>query len=237
MCSDSWVECLRGRFADPAWTADVGAPLLVTLLGLGLALWLVRRQLRHDRELRAADRRAQALDPLARELGKAGFRLEDLSLRRTADYWSKPIWPDWGPLVGLCDDVSARLGDEPALKAVEDIISSTMRAWLLCQTARDAAVDPSDEAAHMYGTAVAMEPYAGRLTEAGRLLRRWDGTPPEPAISPSPWNRAAEQFADGEVDRMQESYRAHWQRAYDSSQMYARIRARRAGDGTGPSET
>jgi hypothetical protein len=61
------MDAFWSEVSSAQWMANVGVPLAGTLIAIGVAFWVLRRQLRHDRELAQAGRRSEAAREFAAE--------------------------------------------------------------------------------------------------------------------------------------------------------------------------
>ncbi|HVF06601.1 MAG TPA: hypothetical protein VNA20_17320 [Frankiaceae bacterium] len=172
------------------WAATVGLPLGVTLGSIGAAYVLVRRQIRHDRELAAAQRRADA----ASRLGAALIALHD-QFESTAfddEWWRMPGWSGWSALYDAVREAEIVLDEKSAFEFIEDAGRCVSHGWAACYNhARllrraKSAVEVGDLGVAMH---TALADHVVRLFEIGKHLIRWDGHGTLPLSALPPFDR------------------------------------------------
>ncbi|GAA2501300.1 hypothetical protein [Terrabacter carboxydivorans] len=157
---------------QPEWMAGTGIPLLGTLAGLYLAYRFLKRQLKSDRELRAADRRSEAAGRLGLAVGESVRHF--MSLPMDSPEYSKPR-----PKLDLWHELSEarlHLSDETTfLDHVSALVRDILWAWKSGHKAYAPLATKPDPVLHGNAMWVTFEPYLLRLEKAGSVLRAWDG--------------------------------------------------------------
>jgi hypothetical protein len=177
----------RSLFAEVAtakWLADVGIPLFATLAALGLAYYGLRRQMKHDRELAAAERRSHAASAFAAAIRELTGELRD---RGDSDpYWQTSDWAGSTSLFRAIGSATVVLGDEVAIAGAESCCCEIMSIWGYCADTHrklqlngyDPDIDMSD---HVQVLREAISPAVAHLESLVPLWARWDGFGAMPA--------------------------------------------------------
>lgn len=164
-----WAELLT-----PEWMATTGLPLLLTLVGLVLAYIFLARQLRSDRQLRAADRQVAAASTLGRRIGEDTRAIFDLAYNDPA--WLAPNSPlDLWPAV-----TEAEIHLPSHVEYLEEVSALTRdisRGWSWMSLLRPEGGAPTTPG-HAHAAYRVLEPYLLALEEMGSDLRAWDGLAP-----------------------------------------------------------
>lgn len=199
MCTGSWWDQLGCRLTSADWAADVGLPLAATLIGLAVALILVRRQLRSDIALRRAERRTRATDPLADELIAAGRNLSIFTIGAEDPFWSSPKWRDGHVVIGAYNSARDLMRPDGDLS---DVLQAALRAHRAWELSRNFANETDLPAASVRICQVKLlGDYARELGDMGTALRRWDG------LLPVPFSTGEERDRAAEARTLQASYR------------------------------
>lgn len=176
MWTDSWWDELGRRLSSAEWFADTGLPLAVTLIGLAVAVYLVRRQLRSDIALRKAERRTRATDPLADQLIESGRNLLISRMGGPDPFWESTDWQEGHIVIGAYNSARDLIRPDGDLNQVLTAALRTHRAWV---KSKDLA-DEIPEARLRHAQVSLMGEYGSELHEMGTTLRRWDGLLPVP---------------------------------------------------------
>lgn len=186
-CSGGYWDEVRCRIDQPGWLADVGFPLFVALLGLALAVLLLRRQLRHDRELRRADRLSQHVATFGQQV--VGV-IDGIWNRRGDDpYWDAQDWDGWSTIFRAQRKVSAALADPSAFEEVVAGARDVSWAWRACVARRRELESQGmviDTVKAGLGIDTALNDLWNQLRRAGEELSRWDGLSDMPDFKPWP---------------------------------------------------
>lgn len=173
------------RMGQASWLADVGLPVIATILGLVVALLLLRQQLSHDVELRRAERREAVVWRFADECIDLASRMMDRQL--PLDYWLAERWPEWHRLHYAAKQVEWHLGEGPAFEEIAEGGTDITHAWGACRDRREELVtqgEAIDARAHMEALWAVTQGLAGEVLVAGRELLSYDGTKPLPTFRP-----------------------------------------------------
>ena len=187
-CADSayWRE-VRCLLAEPTWLVEQGLPLAFTLAGLGLAVWVLRRQLRHDRELRRADRLSGPVAAFGEVLVST---VEDVPKHEPPDeFWGRYAWPGYFKIARAQIKVRVALADPRAFWEIMRGAHDVLDVWMACNgrhRSMTATGDTFDEDLKAGAMLFTMRPLLDDLRTAGEDLSRWDGLSPIPTFSPWP---------------------------------------------------
>lgn len=176
MRRDSWWDELGRQLSSAEWFADTGLPLAVTLIGLAVAVYLVRRQLRSDIALRKAERRTRATDPLADQLIESGQNLLTFRMGGPDPFWDSTDWREGHVVIGAYNSARDLIRPDGDLN---EVLTAAMRTHLAWVRSKDLA-DEIPESRLRHAQVTLMGEYGSELREIGTTLRRWDGLLPVP---------------------------------------------------------
>lgn len=166
---DYWKDAWA-RISGAEWLADTGLPLLLAILGLGLTYWLVRKQLKSDRELRHADHRREAASRLGSALVQASRRLKETST--DSPWWESHSWSDSMLISEAIWEARGILPDS-LLDSLHGLAVFTEDLWLACWVSGKRR-EP-DARFHAVAVKRVLNANAGSLDSLGVALRAWDG--------------------------------------------------------------
>lgn len=182
-----------------SWMASTGLPLFLTIIGLYLAVRLVKRQLKSDRKLRSADRRQEASNRLGIATLEETTRFRHAQLRD--DWWTSNTWESQPILTAQVSDAGASLPAE-IIDHFQTLVQDIGDAWVSCQVAvRRSGLNP-DRANHVDSVRYVLNPYVDALDASAETLRRWNGEDPPPTLESnidhsrrdrSQWSRARQE--------------------------------------------
>ena len=158
------------------WAATVGLPLLVTITSVGIAYLLVRGQLRHDRHLAAAQRRADAAGRLGNALINLQREFEDKS--PVDPWWDTGKWPHWASVYEAIEEARIVLDEEAAFEYAAGVSRCISHGWEACQRRRnemETSSNPPTDNDFADALVDTLIPYTDRLYDLGKHLIRWDG--------------------------------------------------------------
>lgn len=198
MCTGSWWDELGCRMSSGEWFADTGLPLAVTLIGLAVAVYLVRRQLRSDLDLRSAERRTRATDPLADQLIESGRNLAIFRMGGPDSFWDSTDWSEGHLVIGAYNSARDLMRPDGDLNQVLAAALRAHRAWV---RSKDLVGEIPN--AHLRpAQATLMGDYASELREMGTSLRMWDGLLPVPFSEASD----AQDVREDDARKLEEAY-------------------------------
>jgi hypothetical protein len=176
------MQSLWNEVATAHWVAEVGLPLLATLIALGLSVLFLRRQLRHDRELATAERRVAAASALGQALVAEVDRFE--SEKGDSPFWRQKEWPDFGAVLQARGSAALVLGDEPALEDVVSVARTPLWIWRTCQS-EWGSLHAGGLSLTMFSLALDSVLYEWKETmhRYGAALIRWDGLGQAPRLA------------------------------------------------------
>lgn len=166
-----WHEMWTAR-----WAADVGLPLLATVVAIVLAALGIRRQLGHDKELWHAQRRAE----VARDLGSTLIYVQEIYLNGNFEdgVWQDRHWRYFGPINDKANLARILIGPDPALREIERGIEDLDKIWFACQSRKEALIEKGCQVNAMQTGAlifrVAHRQFRA-LVSIGETLMQWDG--------------------------------------------------------------
>lgn len=159
------------EIATPKWMANIGIPLIATLLGLAFGYFFLRHQIKSDLRLRHADRREQASLALGLSIAKV---LEHFKLPPTDSFWAHDAWPDRDTLIRDRDNALLVL-TKTELSEVSKLIHDLDNGWMACLVGAHHLEETPDKAMHKHAMIRALKPYLESFKEQSELLRGWDG--------------------------------------------------------------
>jgi len=174
-CSGGYLDQVWCELRQPSWLAAVGLPLVATLAGLYVAYRLVRRQLRHDREMRTADRRSAVVN---------GFGQQALSAYRSLDamnddeWWRKRHWPNARGVSDAYRSACVALGVASPFPELMALHQDVEWIWDACAARRKTQEKngPTISASHNRRAMQAvLEPYIGPCRSAAEAMVSWEG--------------------------------------------------------------
>lgn len=127
MC-DYWND-VWALVVSAEWMANTGLPLLSTVLGLVIAYWFVRKQLRSDRALRHADHKREAATRLGSALIQTSRRLK--ATGTDSPWWQAPSWSDSAHISEAIGEARGILPNE-LLDSLHGVASAIEDMWLAC---------------------------------------------------------------------------------------------------------
>lgn len=198
------------------WLANVGIPLAATIAGLAVAYALVRHQIRHDRTLRDADRKASAVNEFGRDI----LRLfEHFEARRLSDpFWTEESWPGSIPMYEAHARVGVALSNADAFEELERAGRDLSRAWRACQVRRRRleknGIVPSRPSTYGVAMDSALSSIWQPMIDAGKKLVVWDGLSALPTLTPWPYVHAplGRRVAEGEDEAWAKQYATEYER-------------------------
>lgn len=193
-CTGHYWPAVGCRLRQASWLSDVGGPLVitltVTLIGLVIAYMFLRRQLRHDVELRAADRRAQAVNRFGIEMhGIMEAFLSDGNLL-SAEFRRSQTLPCWREIRDAERRVSLALGELDPLPELSKVSGRLGQAWNACAEHRlnlQLAGQPLAEDTEQLVMRFQMGRIAAGIREGAEGLIAWDGRGEFPDIDMQRW--------------------------------------------------
>lgn len=175
-----WIEEVGREIADPAWFAGLLESLVGAGIALAVAVWILRRQLAADRQLRVADHRAEAGHALGRDLLR-GLDIWDGT--RAATFAMQLREPRSKP-PGADELYEALRSAEPALGDLNGLFTLWRQQLFLWEAARASLGSLSDlQARERYDIELgnALDdgdycwPAVSALQRVAHELIRWDG--------------------------------------------------------------
>jgi hypothetical protein len=183
----SYWSRVRCELEQPAWLSDVGIPMVATLIGLALAVLLVRSQIANDRRLRHADR----LSPSVAEFGRVVLDAVDKAWNTKGDdpYWDAAEWDGHLKIYRAQGRLAVTFAQPDVCNEVVRGSRDVAAAWTACVLRRreleERGVKLSTVAAGL-GIDAACTPLWNDLRNAAEVLTRWDGLERLPDFSPWP---------------------------------------------------
>jgi hypothetical protein len=169
--NDAW-SAFWDEIASAEWLANVGFPLAVTLLSLALAYGLFRRQVRHDRALAKAERRADAATALGQAIrigvkqARQSFRANDLE------------WPWFNQLLDAVAAARLALPGLEVIDLVQDTVGETKSTAAACSEGRREAEKesaPPSDLALVKAAEFTANKWLKQLSVLAEILAEWNG--------------------------------------------------------------
>lgn len=158
---------------------------MMTAFGLLIALLILRRQLRHDREERTAGRRALVVNQFG--MAVAGC-MEGLRRQLDETWWSTPFWPDLSRYEQAQEQARVALADSQAFSELERLARDVAIIWRACRNRRRLVPGRSMEAAgtdHRLALLAVLGPLTEDCDQTVRQLVTWAGHGEPPDSKPS----------------------------------------------------
>lgn len=185
------LECAEGSYLSrvgcemqhPAWASDVGLPMIATILGLAIAVVLVRSQISSDRRLRHADRVSPEVATFGWEVITAVDRPNETA--GSDSYWDEPSWDGHVAIRRAREKLAVTLAQPNVFEEVVRRSEDISAAWNACfqrrrqLAARGITLSTVDVG---LGIDAACSALWHDLREAGNELTRWDGLTEFPTI-------------------------------------------------------
>jgi hypothetical protein len=185
MCTGGWLDKFLCRLGEPAWAADVGLPLVVTLLGLGLAYIFLTHQIRHDVQLRRADR----ITPIVAELGLATLEavqhMDDED--SDADYWLSTSWPEWSQIHDALNRAQTKMRETSAFRELLAVARDISWAWSACAQRRKHLEQTGfvpDRVSSSYAIDATLIELRRAAVDFAEALIQWEGFGEVPVVWP-----------------------------------------------------
>jgi hypothetical protein len=191
----TWWDEFARIVLSPEWTANVSASLVGAAIAFVGALFLVLRQLRHDRELvsaqldamraeRIAERRAVAAGRLGRKLVEAATASDIFNMAALLEQARTVETPVGADIVYDAEDEAQLILDLDS--TVLDIWRELLHTWRECRVAvkRHDGEPETSNSEYALGAAVedAMVRPRAALDKLGRALIRWNGIGAVPSL-------------------------------------------------------
>lgn len=181
------MDGLAEEVLSATWAANVGVPLAIALASLLFGVRAVGRQLRHDRELLNAQRRAGAAQDVGWELREIADSVDGMDL--DDPQWRRE-WDGWTIGLKVLNRASVPLG---RMDGFYDILREISWIWRGAVAAKHH--HNVDNELHAWVLGDLVTPNLQKLRLAARELITWDGLgePPVPQSSsmPMPTDRTA----------------------------------------------
>jgi hypothetical protein len=181
-----WVSFWQ-RVMTTAWLADVGVPMIATLVAIAIAVWAMKRQIRHDRTLAdeqtwnnrvlaVAQHRAAVAHDLGRKISRALVRSYDAE----PQWWTMHEWPGGGTIRTAAMEAEGVFSDglDDEFWFVYQVVGGISRTWDACKSVKhDYTGEPS---ALTDALDSVLNPRIVELEQIVRCLSQWDGMGPVP---------------------------------------------------------
>lgn len=188
-CVGAWFEQLACTIAAPAWSANLLASLLATGIALFGAVFVLRRQLAHDRVLAAEQARLDRLASVesraavaADQLGRALIALIEVFDNTATDEIGRLLrahnsaYPDDRKLAAAYDNMRHYATPD---QSVMDLWRELIWTWRVCSAAvlarSDVGGTVDENAAVGLAIDAAINPTYNRCRALARALINWDG--------------------------------------------------------------